>query len=287
MIPEDYIISIDEELINQGVPLYSRPMGVLARWMRDKGIRGSILDKRLYTPLREAYDRLYPDGDFGTPPMLEGGVGFRDQVFPVRANIAYGTVSIDPKKCIEISDDSLLKIWRNYPEQVWRSYYVVADVWDFAYGVSDIHGCDEAVALLGNAHGHVTSAARALQAKGDGAAAVQSACLVAELAMKGVLAHKGMSEPDRRRLNHRLPDMVEKIIAIASSPNDEHLRASAQSFPNFIDSRYQHHGMNKVDLINLMHSSQFIAAEAVRRVTNRNLAAQMNASADVPNRETW
>lgn len=287
MIPREYIVSADAELIEQGVPLHSRPMGVMARWMRDNGIEGNILDERINDPLREVYDQLYPEGKFGIPPMLEGGVGFRDQVFPVRANVAYGRVSIDPKNFIEISEDSLLVIWRNYPDQFWHCYYVFADVWDFAYGVSDLRGNGDVAALLENACGHITSAARALQAPGGAAAAVQSCCLAAELSMKGVLAHAGISDGERRHLSHQLPNIVEEIIKIASTHDDDHLRNSIQSFPNFVDSRYQHHGMSMINLIKLMHSSQFVAAEVTRRVTDRNLAAQINACPDVPARETW
>lgn len=287
MISREYIIPTDEKLIEQGVPLHSRPMGVMAHWMRDNGIQGNILDEKLYAPIRDTYGQLYPEGKFEIPPMLEGGVGFRDQVFPVRANVGYGTFSIDPKNCIDIPEDALLVIWQNYPEQFWRSYYVVADIWDFAYGVGDLRGTDDVTALLGNACGHITAAARALQNQGGAAAAVQSSCLAAELSMKGVLAHAGLGEGDRRRLSHRLPDMVEEIIKIASTPQDDRLRNSVQSFPNYVNSRYQHQKINMISLINLMHSSQFIAAEVIRRFTNRNLAAQMNSNPDVPARETW
>lgn len=287
MIPRDYVISVDEALIIQDVPLHSRPMGVLARWMSHRGLSGNVLDERYYAPLMAVYSDLYPEGDFGTPPMLEGGVGFRDQVFLAHANLGFGEFSVDPIDCIRIPYKALLQMHRNYPDQFWHSYYVVADIWDFAYVINHIGGNDETAGLLRNAAGHITAAARALQASGDAAAAVQSACLVAELAMKGVLAHRGMVEADRRRLSHRLSDLVEEIIAIAPNANDEYLRASVQAFPDYIDCRYQHHGMNKIELIKLMHSSQFVAAEAVRRVTDRNLAAQIAASADVPARKNW
>lgn len=287
MIPEEFVIQIDDELLQDGVALHARPMGVLARWMRDNGISGDILDERYYSPLRQAYDRLYPEGDFGLPPMLEGGVGFRDQVFLVRANVGFGTFAIDPKDSIEISQSALLQVWQNSPRQFWRSYYVVADIWDFAYGASDLRGNAETDALLANAHGHITAVARALRAAGNAAAVVQSACLVAELSMKGVLAQAGVPEPDRRRLGHHLPELAEAVIARMPNSDDDRLRSTVQAFPNFINSRYEHHGMSRIGLIDLMHRSQFVAADSVRRLTERNLAGQLNDDTSFPARETW
>ena len=221
------------------------------------------------------------------PPLLEGGVGFRDQVFLTRINVGFGTFAINPRNCIAIAENEIEQVFRNYPDQFWRSQYVVADLLDFAFGSDDLRGGGESEELLRNASGHITAAARTLQSSGDAAAAVQSSCLAAELSFKGVLAHLGLSEPERRKLGHRLDTAAERLIALAPSPSDQNLRAVLKKFPDYVQSRYVRHGLSRLDLIDLMHTSQFVAADAVRRVTTRNLASQIEADPETPARASW
>ena len=57
--------------------------------------------------------------------------------------------------------DELEFIFEQYPEQGWRAFYGVADLWDFAYGVSDLeHGTGDAPQLLANARSSLAATAR-------------------------------------------------------------------------------------------------------------------------------
>ncbi|WP_420703794.1 hypothetical protein [Escherichia albertii] len=69
---------------------------------------------------------------------MVGGVALRDAMYPVHINVAYGSFSIEPLKCIDISQSELEFIFQHYPEQGWRAFYGVCDLWDFGYGIDDL-----------------------------------------------------------------------------------------------------------------------------------------------------
>jgi hypothetical protein len=148
----EFVRQRDDELIAQGLKLHQRPFHVAMAWMKAEGISGDVFDKAMWDPLMAIYHALYPAGDFSMPAMLKGGVALRDQMYPVRVAVAYGTVSVNPIDCIEIPREELELIFKHYPEQGWRAFYGVADLWDFAYGVSDLsHGTGDAPQLFANA----------------------------------------------------------------------------------------------------------------------------------------
>ena len=61
--------------------------------------------------------------------------------------------------------DELEFIFEQYPDQGWRAVYGVADLWDFAYGVSDLeHGTGDAPQLLANARSSLANARSSLAA---------------------------------------------------------------------------------------------------------------------------
>jgi hypothetical protein len=266
----------DSELIEKDVPLDKRPFKVAIEWMRTSGISGDILAPELWEPLMAIYHQLYPSGDFSMPGLLESFVGFRDRAYIARVNIAFGTVTFDPLKCIDITTDELDVIWRHNPTQVWRAIYSVADLWDFAYGVNDLRGqSSDADQLWSNAKSAITATARTLVGGYDVNSAVQTACLSAELTMKGMLAFIGWSEDKRKKLSHRLVDLAEAVITCRPNDNDELLRSACSNFPDYVKTRYEHHGLSRVQLVALGMRGQFVAAEVLRRVSDRNLAGEI------------
>jgi hypothetical protein len=121
-IDKEFVRQRDDELIAQGLKLHQRPFHVAMAWMTSEGISGNVFDKAMWDPLMAIYHALYPAGDFSMPAMLKGGVALRDQMYPVRVSVAYGTVSVNPIDCIEISREELELIFKHYPEQGWRAF---------------------------------------------------------------------------------------------------------------------------------------------------------------------
>lgn len=285
-IDEDFIIKMDEELLARDVKLHARPFQVVIAWMREKKIAGDILDKRLWDPLMEVYRRLYPTGDFNMPSLFTGGVAIRDQMYPARVHLGYGTVSVDPLKSIEISREELALVFKKYPDQGWRAFYGVCDLWDFGYGVDDLlKRGTPATDLLRNARSSLAATPRILSGDIDIDAAVQTACLTAELAMKAALTHLGATPGDLKKLSHRLPDLATALVAKRSTSTDGRLLAAASKFPDYVGTRYSSHGLTRVQLMDLAMRAQFVAAEAIRRVSDRNMAGDMEARPNCPDRD--
>ncbi len=187
MFEDSYIAKLDQQFIDAGMPLHARPFSVALELLRQKG--GGVFENALYEEVMASFHRLYPSGDFSIPSMLTGGVALRDRFYLTRVNVILGTSSIDPLKCIDIPGSELETIWRLNQEQIWRAMYSVADLFDFAYGISDLRGQNvDADTHWQNASSSIEASARLLSEGSLLDAAVQSACLAVELGIKGALA---------------------------------------------------------------------------------------------------
>ena len=265
--------------------LHARPFHVVFAWMKANQIAGDFMDKSLWGPLMEIYHRLYPKGDFSMPAMVVGGVAFRDQMYLARANVGYGTFAIDPLKCIDITREELEFIFKNRPDQGWRAFYAVCDIWDFGYSVDDVvRSGTSAKDLLVNARASLSATPRILTGNLDIDSSVQTACLTAELSIKGAVKHLGATDQELKGLSHRLPKLAEALIAQEPRPTDRRFAVAASKFPDYVGTRYGNHGLTRIQLMDLAMRAQFVAAEAVRRISDRNLAGEMEARNETPTR---
>ncbi|PKR88127.1 hypothetical protein CXZ10_16900 [Pleomorphomonas diazotrophica] len=275
----------DRELTEAGLTLHQRPFHVAIAWMKANNISGPLFDNTIWSPLMTFYRQLYPSGDFSVPALFEGGVAFRDQMYSVRVDVGFGQFSIEPIKCIEIPPEELETIYNLERDQFWGALYCAGDVIDIAYGIDDIsHQRGEAARLFSNARSALAATVRTLQGRLDLDTAVQSACIASELALKGALVCIGWTLPQVRKLSHNLVEAAETLVSERPRSSDAQLLAACASFPNYVTSRYTDHGLSRRELMTLAMRSQFIVAEAVRRVTERDLGAQLEADQSIPPR---
>lgn len=284
-INENFVRATDTKLIGEGVNLHARPFHVAMAWMGERKISGNLLDDEIWKPLMQIYQRLYPDGNFSAPALLVGGVALRDRMYPARVPIGYGKINFDPLKCIDVTREELALIFRHYPEQGWRAFYGVCDLWDFGYGVDDlIKTGSPASDLLNNARSSIAATQRILSVDIDIDAATQTTCLSAELSMKAALKHLGCADPQLKKLSHRLPDLAKALIDVRPSSTDDRLRTACNKFPDYVETRYASHGLTRVQLMDLAMRAQFVAADAIRRVSDRDMGGDMEARSDCPTR---
>lgn len=287
-IDEKFVLEHDERLIAEDAKLHQRPFHVALAWMRENGVSAPLFDPAIWTPLMDIYRKLYPTGDFNMPNLFEGGVAIRDRMYKVKVYVGFGTNRIEPLKSIEISPRELEVVFKHYPDDGWRALYGVADVWDFAYGIDDLSRNQGPEALLlSNARSSVASTARTLIGDLDIDSAVQTACLSAELAMKGALASLGWTEKQYRNLGHDLVKAAEALSKAAPRPSDAMLLGACAQFPDYVKTRYADHGLSRKELMSLAMRAQYVAAEAVRRITDRDLAGQIGADSRNPPRAPW
>lgn len=278
-ISTEFLRKLDDELMNDGLALHQRPFHVVAEWMKENQISGNFLDDRIWIPLMEDYHKIYPSGNFAIPGLIEAGVAIRDTMYPARVNIGFGTNRISPLDIIEISKAELNSIFKHYPEAGWKALYSACDLWDLAYGVDDLRFENNgATQHLNNAKSAISSTARTLFQPIDNNSAIQTCCLAVELGIKGALLQLGIGKSKVRAFNHNLIDLSEELVKRRSTSNDDRLLEACKTFPNYVSSRYSAHGLTRVQLMSLAMRALFITADAVRRITERNLAGQVESS---------
>ena len=166
--------------------------------------------------------------------------------------------------------------------------YSVADLFDFGFGSDDLRGrSQEADEHFQNARSSMESAARLLATGASNEAAVQSACLTAELGLKGVLTLLGVGKNERKALSHHIHSLASRLAELKPASSDLRLRSVSCAFPDYIGTRYKWHGLSRTELNELAMRAQYVAAEAIRRVSSRNMAAEVegdpqNAARDFP-----
>jgi HEPN domain-containing protein len=174
---------------------------------------------------------------------------------------------------MEIPRSTLEHAWERSPEQGWRAYYCVADIVDFGYSADDLRGSDQtAVTLWKKASTSLTATTRTLGGGHNIDAAIQSACLAAETAIKGTLAHLGVPENRRKQLGHSLSDLADELIRKAPRADAQRLKDACNHFPGYVSTRYDPHGLSRIDILHLGMRAEYVSAEALRCVSQRDLA---------------
>ncbi|CAN7552130.1 hypothetical protein [Duganella sp. LjRoot269] len=281
MISRQFIEELDEQLIRDDVPLHARPFNVALAWIQQQNVSWNVLDPKIWNPLNAIYRELYLSGDFSVPSLLAGAVQLPDTTYLATAELGYGQFMVDPVKSIDISASELQLIWQRHPDQVWSAIYSVADIWDLAYSIGDLSGKNLiADDLWANSCSAITSTAHALKSGAGGSSAIQSACLSAELAMKGVLAYLGQSESQLRRYGHNIEALSKAVVERVPRANDHFFLAACVGFPNYVESRYASHQRTKIQLGKLGMRAQYVAAEAIRRLSKRDFAATIEGGND-------
>jgi hypothetical protein len=163
--------------------------------------------------------------------------------------------------------------------------YAVADLWDIAYSIDDLlKNDDPASEMMVNARSSIASTTRTLMSSIDIDSAVQSSCLTAELSMKAVLTHLGTSKARLLKLGHNLVEIAKELETRTTPSTEASLLSACGKFPNYVGTRYSSHGLTRQQLMELGMRAQFVAANALRRISDRNLAGQIESQAGNPPR---
>lgn len=104
--------------------------------------------------------------------------------------------------------------------------------------------------------------------------AADLAQMTAELAMKACAAHLGVGAPELKELGHRHARLAARLAALKPH-RDGTLVSTVARLPSYVGSRYQAAGMTRLDVVHLALGVQFVAASTVRRLTDRDLALEM------------
>lgn len=277
MITRADILRYDKQFINEGMGLPSRPINAGFAWLKEQNIDMDFhaLDK-LMEMTQAFYNEIYPGRDFSEYEIFIGGVHFRGEIYKASVKIVYGRSYVKPMDYVEITKTELKFIYQNFPDDFWEAQYSAADLWDFAYGVNDLRSQNQdANDSWTQARSQLAATYRTLDANNDLDSAIQSICMTAELSMKGVLYYKGISKSKIRKMSHNLDKLAQEVNKVAPGNNPGRLEMAVNSFPHYVQTRYRPSGLSKMELLKFSTQAQFIAGECLRRVSDRDMATQM------------
>lgn len=275
-IKEDFISRHNERLAQEDISLYQRPIYISIEWLKENNIQSDILNEDIINPIMTYLKRLYPMGDFAFPRVIIGGLAISDNYYKVQIPIIYGEINIDIIDMIDIESeqlDILIKYKRMNTKTVINT---ICDLYDFGYGLDDLKMSNSpGITHLTNASLHMEAVTAILTDSSSISAAIQSICLIAELAMKGSLLHLGCTDKKLKNLSHNLISIASTLINCKSLPSDEKLIIACKKLPDYVMSRYTLSNLKKVEVLEFAQLAQYIAAESVRRITDRELLSEL------------
>lgn len=274
------ILRLDETFAKEGIPFHARPLSAA---MKILGNNFSInfIDNPLVIEIKQAYERLIPEVKYTWPGMGTGLVASVDQVKKVTIGIIYGSVNISIDKGLGFSNDQEWIKWcRGSLEIANQSAFAFADMYDLVYG---INGSDSpSKTYWGLASEQLKLVAESLCQTGEISSPIlQPICLTVELAIKGTLLYLGIPEKDLRdpkKFGHNLVKLAQRMVQEKNHRDDQLLLRMLSKFPDYVNDRYRETNLTRLEVISLALSAQFIAASAVRRISGRDIAEQIENS---------
>lgn len=288
LIHEEFVQKIDWQLAEQGFPLSSRPLEVAIRWQEDNGMLVDLyhpINSEIYDLVIEIYKKLYPN-DHTSIGILSGGVVIQDRMYQVNLPIIYGQVPINPISLINIPKETLDFVFKNYPQQGWKAFYGVCDLIDLGYGIDDLKKMESPASdFLLNLSSHINAIAQILLSQDNIESVIQNTCVVAELSMKAALLHLGYTQEHlKSSFSHNLNKLSTELTKLRSERSDAIFIEECNKFPNYVNSRYEFPSLNRLELMSLAMRTQFVAAEAIRRITDRHMAWDLEMERTIPAR---
>lgn len=284
------VIEVDDELIQQGLEPFQRPLSaylIIAQRLKP-GSSITLEYDPLFKAVEHIYKELYRVTDLKMPPMHLGAFMFRDIFFPLRIPIPVGLSKNNPLDCL-IDVPEIQKRWLFNDQQTYLKFLdQFIDLTDFIYGLDDLEKIGnlptKTVEYWYLAKQQLEAAAATLVGSFNKYAVIQNCCLSTELLLKGALIDKGFDEETlRRKYGHNFQKLVNKNAEYLPNLNREILLFVVQQLPQYVDSRYEAQSFSRLQLGNLLMNTQFIGGEILRQFSNRNCRADFKA---MPN-QNW
>jgi len=282
---EEDLLRLDAQYAEKGIPFHARPLRAAAEILKERFVMGSgPFGNPMVAEVCLAYERLIPETLTTWPGMGTGLVASVDRVRSVVVSVAYGSCRLTAAKGLGFDSEEEWFAWcRRDAGIVARSLFAFADMYDLTYGIDDLKISDQTRAfdLLCKATEQMATTTSRLVTSGDpGEAILQTIGLTAELALKGSLLHLGVPEDSlaKRAYGHNYHALADKLIELQPHRDDCILQSVVQKLPDYVESRYHYTGMTRLQIIDLAIGAQFVAASAVRRISRRDIAAQIEAS---------
>lgn len=268
---------LDAIYAEKGIHLHQRPF----RAARDLlGPQFSIgLYNEEFDKIVGAYRQLIPEVSSSWPGSGIGLIASIDQVRKVTLAVQFG--SPGPAAIWEMAGFQNDKEWLEWCRKdslvAASTAYACADMHDFIYGLNTISGKpSDARNLWKMARSNLEDIANILPTSFSVESVTQPVCMVAELAMKACLVWHGWDiNALKGNKGHDLVDLAEKMYESSPHRDDSVVTEIVSKMPPYVASRYSPQGLTRLHVVKLALGAQFIAASTLRRVSDCDMALEM------------
>ncbi|MBA3056293.1 MAG: hypothetical protein FP826_15560 [Sphingomonadales bacterium] len=282
------LVQVDARLLKEGQPIKQRAMNVPIEVMREYGFEhvpivvagfGKGGD---FQRLNDMFHKFYRKQD----TAMGGHIGvfmYRDIFAIVGVPHVYGQRSINLIECVELSDLQKIAI-QSEPEILNAMLDQVIDICDVQYGVPEVRkpfrDNVSAFRFITLAQLNLHAASAVLTGGYDHRGAVQSALLASELALKAGAAYSGLSE--QRLLREPFGHCRKKVLEAAKiglpGLDEQRIARTLDRQPDYVKNRYTFDQPPRRKAGHLVMGAQYITAEVVRQMSDRNARADLSSS---------
>lgn len=271
------IYKLDKKYALEGIPFHQRPLKAVMDILDISSVISAI-EHPQFNDVINIYGKLIPETVVTWPGMGTGLVTSIDRVKSFTMGVGYGCPEVNLDRGLGFDSHEQWSSWcRNDRKIAADSCFSYADTYDLIYGIDDLsHSANpDVIALLELVASNLEVIAHTLPNTYISGSVIQPICMAVELALKGVLIHLGLSKSEIKNLGHDHTALWESLISRAGHRDDALIKNIIKRFPDYVNSRYKGPELSRIQIVKLALGAQFIAASALRRVTQRDLALTM------------
>jgi hypothetical protein len=277
------LLTIDDELADEHVPIFDRPFAAGKKWADKYGdLEIWMLSEKWF---HEAYIQIHPSVDFSANSFLTLCVSARGISYIIKPPMVYGTTMINPRDHVKISENELGRIFHRHPEDFWEFQWQAFDAVDLFLAYVNFSGNSVSGNRMSTSIHQLTASARQLVASEMDSSMPQGLSMACELAGKALLVNAGVNDTELRSIGHDLSKLHSIISSRFASPLDAVVGRLCAEMPRYSAVRYDAPKMTIRDAQDLYRRAMFIVADFLRRTNHQQMTWGMADSGNMPKRE--
>lgn len=275
---------IDTKLFKSGMELKQRywevPRAVMIELGYHSYVIAGLAKPTILERIEKIFSSIYRKQDLATGGHI-GVFMFRDIFARIGVPQGYGMMSINPFDHVELTDMQK-RILGTEPEETAKYLDQFVDVADIQYGSSELKKPFSEMELveryIGKSRLHLHAAA-IVTGGYDFRGTVESALLATELALKSAVATQGLTElAIKQKYGHNRKALIADVEAAWPKFDAGRVRRVVEEWPEYGSNRYSKDEPKRLKVGQIIMGAQYIAAEVVRQLSDRDFRAAFNPS---------
>lgn len=277
----DQLQALDRKYAIANIPLHQRPLQAAADILGVEPLAALHRQTEIDQIVR-AYAGMRPDVESSWPGAGIGIMASDDHVRKIVFPIIFGQVALQPWQVAQFGSASEWWDWCKQNRDIAAAtHFAMADLNDLTLGINHVDPSKvAALKLWGLATSNLEDIANILPMTFNVDSVIQPIHMLAELSIKAVLVWYGDSEESfsaKGGPGHNLTRLAQRMASISPHRDDARISKVIAAFPAYVQSRYNPVGLSRLSCVKLALESQFIASSTLRRVTQIDMAREMES----------